>query len=90
MGTPGKNDIARQLAEIISAPVVKHSVTIAGHATSVTLEEPFWERLKLIAKQENKSLNALIGEIDALRIKSPSGNLSSALRLYVLTTLEIG
>ena len=62
----------------------KHSVIIAGHATSVSLEAPFWAALKRIAKSEGKSLNALITKIDA----TSSGNLSSALRVYVLTWLE--
>ena len=62
----------------------KHSVIIAGHATSVSLEAPFWAALKRIAKSKGKSLNALITKIDA----TSSGNLSSALRVYVLTWME--
>lgn len=62
----------------------KHSVLIAGHATSVSLEDPFWTALKRIAATTGQSLNALITEID----NSRSGNLSSALRVYVLARLE--
>jgi predicted DNA-binding ribbon-helix-helix protein len=64
----------------------KRSVVIAGHATSLTLEEPFWEDLRLVARRRGLSLNALIGSIDAGR----SGNLSSALRLFVLDCYRSG
>jgi predicted DNA-binding ribbon-helix-helix protein len=62
----------------------KHSVVIAGHATSVSLETAFWTALKRIAATRGQSLNALITEID----KTRSGNLSSALRVYILDWLE--
>ncbi len=58
----------------------KRSLTIAGHSTSLTLEEPFWTELKRLAAHEGKSLAALVAEIDSVR----SGNLSSAIRVYVL------
>ncbi len=58
----------------------KRSVTIAGHRTSVTLEEPFWQSLHEIAEAQGKSVNALIAEIDT----DQSGNLSSALRVFIL------
>lgn len=64
----------------------KRSVTIAGHATSLTLEEPFWRDLRALAKQREVSLNALIAEVDAQR----AGNLSSALRLLVLESRRSG
>jgi predicted DNA-binding ribbon-helix-helix protein len=57
---------------------------IAGHATSVSIEKPFWDGLKAIAKQDKKSMNQLIAEIDEARPRQLSGNLSSAIRLYVL------
>jgi len=66
------------------ADLFKRSVTIAGHRTSVSLEAPFWEALKEIAHARGVSLNALIEEIDGAR----QGNLSSALRIYVLETLK--
>lgn len=58
----------------------KRSLTIAGHSTSITLEDAFWLALKDLADGQGLSVNALIGEIDANR----SGNLSSAVRIYVL------
>ncbi len=66
----------------------KRSVTIAGHATSVSLEEAFWRRLKEIARRRGLSLNALIAEIDGDRPDtapdSAPANLSSAIRVFVL------
>lgn len=59
----------------------KHSLAIAGHRTSVSLEEPFWTALKAIAAQEQRTLAALVAEIDSRR---GGANLSSALRLHVL------
>ena len=64
---------------------VKRSVTIAGHRTSVTLEQPFWDALHAAATKQNRSLSALIAQIDAAR---STNNLSSALRLYVLHDLK--
>ena len=63
----------------------KRSVTIDGHRTSVSLEDAFWAELSAIAEQRGLSLNALVAEIDHGR--SP-GNLSSALRLFVLDELR--
>lgn len=63
----------------------KRSVKIRGHATSISLEEEFWTALKSIASDQNKSLSALIAEIDQSRRDQ---NLSSALRVYTLKTLE--
>lgn len=68
------------LSEILNAPIVKRSVMIAGHATSVSIEKPFWDKFKALAESKNKSINELIAEIDEAR----SVNLSSAIRLYVL------
>ena len=64
----------------------KRSVRIAGHQTSLSLETVFWDALKEIAAARGLSLNALVTEIDAAR----TGNLSSALRVYVLTRLQGG
>jgi len=58
----------------------KRSVSIAGHATSISLEDAFWTRLGAIAKARGQSLSALIRDIDEAR----TGNLSSALRVFVL------
>ncbi|MBM6579460.1 ribbon-helix-helix domain-containing protein [Microvirga sp. BT689] len=65
--------------------VVKRSVSIAGHRTSISLEEPFWEGLREIAEREKLSIQALIGRIDAERGEQ---NLSSAIRVFVLTDLR--
>ena len=62
----------------------KRSVTIAGHRTSVSLEAPFWDALKEIADGRGLSLNALIAEVDGTR----AGNLSSALRVFVIAALR--
>ena len=61
--------------------VVKHSVTIHGHRTSLSLEQPFFDRLVVIAARRQMSLAALIAEIDDARPKD--ANLSSALRIFV-------
>ncbi|GEP03459.1 ribbon-helix-helix domain-containing protein [Methylobacterium oxalidis] len=61
--------------------VAKRSVMIAGHRTSVSLEEPFWDALRDIARGRDLSVQALIGEIDAGRGQQ---NLSSAIRVFVL------
>jgi len=67
----------------MSTPV-KRSVVVSGHRTSVSLETPFWEVLTQIATDQNMSLNKLITEIDRQR----DGNLSSAIRIYVLRRLQ--
>jgi predicted DNA-binding ribbon-helix-helix protein len=65
----------------MKSPVVKRSIVIAGHKTSVSLEDAFWKGLKEIASGRNATLSELVGSIDADR---QHGNLSSALRLFVL------
>lgn len=72
------------MADILSSKVVKRSVSIAGHTTSVSIEEPFWNALKALAVQQKRPLAALIADIDERR----GTNLSSALRLYVLSQLQ--
>lgn len=62
----------------------KRSVSIAGHKTSLSLEEPFWRALKEIAVADGTSINAIIEKIDEER----GGNLSSAVRVYVLERLR--
>ncbi len=61
---------------------VKHSVTLKGHRTSVSLEDEFWLALREIAAQKRKPINALIAEIDAVR--DFDTGLASAIRVYVL------
>ena len=70
----------RQEEEMTAHALRKRSVRIAGHATSVSLEEAFWSALKRIASRRGVSLNALVTEVDRGR----TGNLSSALRVFVL------
>ena len=65
--------------------MTKRSVTINGHATSISLEAAFWQELKRMADEAGLSVAALIAGIDAGR---KTGNLSSALRLAVLKDLK--
>jgi predicted DNA-binding ribbon-helix-helix protein len=65
----------------MSSPVVKRSIVIAGHKTSVSLEDAFWQALKQIATDREMTLSDLVGTIDTER---HHGNLSSAIRLFVL------
>ena len=69
---------------VLDAQIRKRSILIAGHSTSVSLEDGFWEELKIIAAARGQSLNQLTAEIDAAR----TGNLSSALRIFVLSELR--
>jgi predicted DNA-binding ribbon-helix-helix protein len=63
------------------SPVVKRSIVVGGHKTSVSLEEAFWNGMKEISGQRSMTLSEMVGEIDANR---QQGNLSSAIRLFVL------
>jgi predicted DNA-binding ribbon-helix-helix protein len=65
--------------------IVKRSVSIAGHRTSVSLEQPFWDALHGIARERGRPVQRLIGEIDAAR---EGQNLSSAIRIYILTAAQ--
>jgi predicted DNA-binding ribbon-helix-helix protein len=65
----------------MKSPVIKRSIVIAGHKTSVSLEDAFWNGLKDIARNRDMALSELVGAIDTERQR---GNLSSALRLFVL------
>lgn len=68
--------------------VRKHSVTIRGHRTSFSLEQPFLEELRSIAAMRGLTLAALIASVDAER--SREANLSSALRIFVLECTKRG
>ena len=77
---------ARRLAspmatDSANARVIKRSLVIAGHRTSVSLEDAFWRRLRAIAAERGLSLNGLAAMIDASR---DGANLSSAIRVFVL------
>ncbi|EKS31365.1 MAG: ribbon-helix-helix domain-containing protein [Afipia felis] len=65
----------------MKSPVVKRSIVVAGHKTSVSLEEAFWNGMKEISSARGMTLSELVGEIDGQR---KQGNLSSAIRLFVL------
>jgi len=68
----------------VSATTIrKRSVVIAGHRTSVSLEDIFWEQLQVLAKRQRLSVNALVESIDRER----AANLSSAIRVFVLEQL---
>lgn len=60
----------------------KKSLTISGHATSISLEQEFWDALQSIAAQQNRTITSLVREVDATR--QPGTNLSSALRVFTL------
>ncbi len=63
--------------------VIKRSIVIGGHKTSVSLEDAFWIGLKQIASSRKLTLSEMVSIIDAERV---DGNLSSAIRLFVLNT----
>jgi predicted DNA-binding ribbon-helix-helix protein len=65
----------------MKSSIVKRSIVIGGHKTSVSLEDPFWDHLKSIARAQRMTLSELVAGIDGTRKQS---NLSSAIRLFVL------
>jgi Uncharacterized protein related to arylsulfate sulfotransferase involved in siderophore biosynthesis len=65
----------------MKSPVIKRSIVIAGHKTSVSLEDAFWQGLKDIAVTRDMTLSELVATIDTDR---RHGNLSSGIRLFVL------
>jgi predicted DNA-binding ribbon-helix-helix protein len=65
----------------MKSPVIKRSIVVAGHKTSVSLEDAFWKGLKEIADDRDVTLSDLVSSIDTDR---QQGNLSSAIRLFVL------
>jgi predicted DNA-binding ribbon-helix-helix protein len=65
----------------MKSPVIKRSIVVAGHKTSVSLEDAFWKSLKEIAEDRHITLSDLVSSIDTERRQ---GNLSSAIRLFVL------
>ena len=67
------------------AGVLKRSLVIAGHRTSISLEEAFWRELKALAKKRAQSINALVAEIDARRGEA---NLSSAIRVFLFESVN--
>jgi predicted DNA-binding ribbon-helix-helix protein len=67
------------------SPVIKRSVVIAGHKTSVSLEDAFWTEFREIARERNVALSDLMTRIEK---EHTEGNLSSAIRVFVLTHLR--
>jgi predicted DNA-binding ribbon-helix-helix protein len=65
----------------MKSSISKRSIVVNGHKTSVSLEDAFWRALREIAGRRNETLSSLVGRIDADR---QHGNLSSAIRLFVL------
>jgi predicted DNA-binding ribbon-helix-helix protein len=65
----------------MKSSIVKHSIIIGGHKTSVSLEDAFWRDLKKIAHARETTLSELVGKIDETRQQA---NLSSAIRLFIL------
>ena len=65
---------------------IKRSVTISGHRTSITLEQPFWDVLKELACMDKISVTELIRRVDAER--DSGGSLTSALRVYILERVQ--
>ena len=68
-----------------STHIRKRSVCLAGHQTSVSIEDAFWNHLVRIAREQGQSINSLITQLDVDR----TGNLSSAIRIYVLNQLIV-
>jgi predicted DNA-binding ribbon-helix-helix protein len=78
------SDGVSKAADAPQARIVKRSLSIAGHRTSISLEEAFWRELKALAVRRGQSLAAVVAEIDAAR---SSANLSSAIRVFLLEAL---
>jgi len=74
----------------VNPAIKKRSVVLAGHRTSVSLEEEFWRALRAVAARRGVSVNALVARIDADRNAAEPGNLSSALRIFVLDCYRRG
>ena len=69
----------------MSSTVVKRSIVIAGHRTSISLEDSFWKALKDIAKSRGETMSDIVAAIDDKRQDNNlGGNLSSAIRVFVL------
>ena len=77
----GKSKSSDPLAGLPDDRLVKRSVRVARHRTSVSLEAAFWRRLLILAADRGQSLDALVTEVDAAR----TGSLSGALRVFILT-----
>jgi predicted DNA-binding ribbon-helix-helix protein len=81
ISTPAGSQSPMATTDSANALIVKRSLVIAGHRTSISLEDAFWRRLRAIAAERGLSLNRLAAMVDASR---GSANLSSAIRVFVL------
>jgi len=70
----------------MSATVKKRSVVVGGHRTSISLEQAFWEALQQAAAERGRTISQMVSDIDAAR----SGNLSSAIRVWILERTREG
>jgi predicted DNA-binding ribbon-helix-helix protein len=77
--------LANKKDTLMKSPIVKRSIVIGGHKTSVSLEDAFWRGLKEIARDHRVTLSKMVADIDKSRQQS---NLSSAIRLFVLDRLR--
>lgn len=66
--------------------VKKRSVVVGGHRTSISLEQAFWEAMQELAARDGKTINQMVSDIDSAR----TGNLSSAIRVWVLERAKAG
>lgn len=67
----------------------KRSITLKGHRTSIALEDEFWAALEALASKNGKSLPAMINQIDRVRLtQTPAPGLASAIRVYILNSLQ--
>ena len=72
-------------ARRVKSPILKRSIVISGHKTSVSLEEPFWLCLREIAVGQQATVSRVVADIEA---SSLGGNLSSAIRIFVLNKVR--
>ena len=74
----------RTMYDLEDAKLEKHSVTIAGHRTSISLEKCFWRHLRTEASNRDISVNEIVRQLDEAR----AGSLSGAIRAFVLQSIE--
>lgn len=90
MTTTHKGRKPRRKAARTPSTMRRHSVSILGHRTSVSVEDAFWAELKRIARRDDKSIARVIQEIDIRRAQNKDApNLSSAIRLHILEQVKI-
>jgi predicted DNA-binding ribbon-helix-helix protein len=84
-GTAAGKDRRSARGFVMKTAVIKRSIVVDGHKTSVSLEDEFWDGLREVADRENVSLSTVVGQIDHDRT---SCNLSSAIRVFVFNRLR--